>query len=277
MIRLTDFSFQNWQLAEGICYRDKPYEASYPEDGHALYAAIEETSYWFAHRNRILVERITNLVGSGPFFDIGGGNGIVARALIDAGTETVLVEPGPTGARNARDRGVTHVLCSSLEDAGFYPGSLPAAGIFDVLEHFEDDLGFLKILGQLIRPDGVLFVTVPAYDWLWSEEDEIAGHFRRYTLEGLRKLSARAGLQVRYASYFFATLPLPVFLLRTIPGKLGWRRTGEDQTVVREHSLDGKPGRQLIRSLLDWEYNRIRQGRVVTFGSSCLMILSRDL
>lgn len=53
--------------------------------------------------------------------------------------KVVLLEPGPDGVRNARRRGVRQVLRGTLEAAGFLPDSIPSAGLFDVLEHIEDD------------------------------------------------------------------------------------------------------------------------------------------
>jgi len=57
----------------------------------------------------------------------------------DAGLEVVLVEPGSAGAANARRRGIRHVVCAALEDAGFIPASLPAISLFDVVEHMKED------------------------------------------------------------------------------------------------------------------------------------------
>ena len=55
-------------------------------------------------------------------------------------------------------------------------------------------------------------MTVPAYGWLWSAEDEHAGHHRRYSLGRLDALLARCAFHVDYATYFFAPFTLPVFL-----------------------------------------------------------------
>ena len=38
-----------------------------------------------------------------------------------------------------------------------------------------------------MKENGRLYATVPSYSFLWSEEDILAGHFRRYTLKGLSK------------------------------------------------------------------------------------------
>ena len=71
---------------------------------------------------------------------------------------------------------------------------MAGAGLFDVLEHIPDDAGSLGGVHRLLAPGGGrLYLTVPAYPWLWSPEDELSGHCRRYTLAGLRRVVERAG------------------------------------------------------------------------------------
>src|SRR5689334_24870025 len=125
-------------------------DVSYPESGNDLCFAVEESSFWFRHRNNCIVEAVKSFPSAGAFFDVGGGNGYVALALQNAGFEVVLVEPGLSGARNALKRCVHHVVRATLEDAGFRPEVLCAVGLFDVIEHIEDDRGFLARIAELL-------------------------------------------------------------------------------------------------------------------------------
>ncbi|MBZ5581604.1 MAG: class I SAM-dependent methyltransferase [Acidobacteriia bacterium] len=163
------------------------------------------------------METIRRFPPSGAVFDIGGGNGYVALAIQESGFDVVVVEPGPDGARNARRRGIRSVICATVENAGFLDRSMAAAGLFDVLEHIEDDLGFLKSLARRLLAGGRLYLTVPAFSALWSQEDNDAGHYRRYTLRQLRNVLERAGLEAEYLTYFFACLPAPILLSRGAP------------------------------------------------------------
>ena len=82
--------------AQGIWQCSGIEEISYPNEGNNQCFEVEDHSFWFRHRNACIVELVKNFPpeGSGPIFDIGGGNGYVARGLMDAGWEVVLVEPG---------------------------------------------------------------------------------------------------------------------------------------------------------------------------------------
>ena len=254
---------------EGIWFSSAAASVSYPASGNESCFRIEENSFWFKHRNRCLVETIRRFPPSGAVFDIGGGNGYVALAIQESGFDVVVVEPGPDGARNARRRGIRSVICATVENAGFLDRSMAAAGLFDVLEHIEDDLGFLKSLARRLLAGGRLYLTVPAFSALWSQEDNDAGHYRRYTLRQLRNVLERAGLEAEYLTYFFAFLPAPILLSRALPYRLGIRRRRAGEADHR--ALAGMIG-SLLEGSLHRELARIRAGRKVVLGGSCLAV-----
>lgn len=264
----------NLELAEvGIWFSRTKSELSYPEEGNSLCYEIEEHSYWFQHRNRCIVEAVRHFPPPGPVFDVGGGNGFVSLALKQAGFSPVLVEPGVEGARNARKRGLEPVICATLEDAGFAKNSLPAVGLFDVLEHVKDDEGFLRTVRDLSKaPDGRLYVTVPAYQSLWSNEDRLAGHYRRYSAARLVGLLERLGFTTAFFTHIFAPLPLPIFLIRTIPSRLGIRRSLDFAQARGELSAPPSPLSRALSAALKVELRALRRGTRIPFGGSCLVV-----
>jgi SAM-dependent methyltransferase len=243
----------------------------YPEAGNQLCSAVEEASFWFRHRNRCILTLLSQYPPPGTFFDIGGGNGYVAQALERAGFETVLVEPGVGGVRTARQRGLAHVIHSTMADAEFHSNSLSAAGLFDVLEHLRDDLEFLGELRRLLMPGGRLYLTVPAYQFLWSSDDDFACHERRYALQDLTRKLERSRFRTLRATYFFALLPLPIFLLRTLPSRMGLRRNVSLSTTHREHATSSRLVKRLIDPALVVEAEWLRRGRKLPTGASCLV------
>lgn len=247
---------------------------SYPDEGNARCLALEEHSFWFRHRNECILAAMDLYPPAGAVFDIGGGNGFVASALQSAGREVVLVEPGPAGAVNARARGLRHVICATLESAGFGPHVAPAVGLFDVLEHIADDVGFLCRLRDVLMQGGRLYITVPAYRLLWSVEDDYAGHFRRYTLRTLVSALQRSGFTIDFATYIFALLPVPILLTRSLPSRLGIRRDVSLSTEQREHDPGGGPVRALLEWTLRRELHAVHGGRPLPFGGSCLVVAS---
>ncbi|WP_375761263.1 class I SAM-dependent methyltransferase [Corallococcus exercitus] len=261
-------------LEEGIwTAAERSAPISYPEDGHASCRQVEDASFWFQHRNRCITQAVQAWPPRGPLVDLGGGNGYVAAGLRDAGIPVVVVEPGLEGARQARARGLSPVVCATLEEAGFCPRSLPALGFFDVIEHVEDDARLLSVARELLEDGGRLYLTVPAFGWLWAEDDVVAGHFRRYTRGALCALLRRSGFAVDFASYLFAPLPLPLWLMRAVPSRLGLRSRAEVRARQEmEHGSRGGLAASALRAMLSVEQAWLRRGGALPLGTSLMMV-----
>ena len=246
-------------------------QLSFPDDGHGLLFRFEDESFWFAHRNACIAAALDRFEIDGLVLDVGGGNGVVSTALEKRGLRTVLLEPGPEGAVNARRRGLRSVVNATLEDAQFEAGTFAAAGAFDVVEHIADQEAILHEVHRVLRPGGVLCVTVPAYRWLWSSEDEVAGHHRRYTLQRLVDVLGRCGFEAKLQTYLFAPLTVPVFLMRSLPHRLHRRSDSAVVENATSHHTPSPVARRMMDTLLAPEVTRIKSGRAIPFGTSCLV------
>jgi SAM-dependent methyltransferase len=263
--------------ADGIWITHSVSAVSYPEEGNDACFSLEDDSFWFRHRNDCILAALKLFPPGGTFFDIGGGNGYVARAVQDNGWEVALIEPGPAGARNALRRGIQHVVCATLDDAGFLPETLPAIGMFDVVEHIADDHTFLSDIKRHLTPGGRLYLTVPAFQWLWSGEDVSAGHYRRYSIRTLSQVLQNAGFEIEFITCFFDFLPLPAFFLRALPYRLGLTRRPATlpATLAKarsEHEVKNGPLKRMLDRLMERELNRIKARRSFSFGGSCLAV-----
>lgn len=243
----------------------------YPEEGTELTHEVEETSFWFRHRNKVLLALFERHPCEGRLWDIGGGNGFQAAAIQEAGFDVVFVEPSLQGCRNARKRGVRHVVQSTLEAVAPPEGRLDAVSFFDVLEHLENPAGLLRGAFRALRPGGRVYATVPAFDWLWSDEDDYADHQRRYTRRALSALLGDAGFRVGDSTYFFQCLLLPVAIMRALPYRLGRR---QETMNAAEHQPGGR-WLKILESLLAREEAALRGGRSLPFGTSVLCVATR--
>lgn len=244
-------------------------QPSYPAEGNDFCLGVEEESFWFAHRNRAITAAVRrHPPADGPVFDVGAGNGFVAAALEHAGFPTVAIEPNAAGAANAVGRGVERVVCGSLPSRVFREGTAGAIGLFDVIEHVEDDRGFLASLRPYLRERGRLYITTPAYRWLWSENDARSGHFRRYTLKTLDRVLGEAGYHAEYATYIFWALPLPILLFRTLCTRDGSSATRSQS----QHKAGSALLRRVAESCFVLETQWIARGMRIPFGGSCLVV-----
>lgn len=274
-VDITEVTSNLVQNTEGIWVSRELRDISYPTSGNELCYSVEETSFWFQHRNQVITQLVQQHSSGKSFFDIGGGNGCVSHALQQSEVDVVLVEPGPVGAVNARTRGIQTVVQSTFEDAGFAAGSMPSAGIFDVLEHIEADEQFLQSLHYYLEPEGCLYITVPAYQFLWANDDDHAGHYRRYTTTSLEARLTAAGFQIIYSSYLFAFLVPPIFLFRSLPSRMGLRKAPSLTTTQKEHSQGKGLAAKLVGQCLQWESGRIEKQKKIPFGSSCIAVAQK--
>ena len=276
MIQISQIADNIEKATDGIYYSKHNAQLSYPEDGNSISFQLEENSFWFQHRNEVILACLNYEKEKKVFFDIGGGNGFVSLRLQNEKFNVTLIEPGIQGAKAAKRRGVDQVICSTFEDAGLTHNSMESAGMFDVIEHIEDDFEFLSSLYKLIQTEGKIYISVPAFQMLWSEEDIDAGHFRRYTLKSAEKVLLKAGFKPIYSTYFFSPLVLPIFLFRSIPSRLGLKRKTHDlKKYQREHKQRKGLVDKVLSFIWQWELKRISKRKKITFGSSCLIVAQK--
>lgn len=276
MVKVQELSDHLSLTPEGIWTSQRVDAIHWPEEGHSVTQECDKDSIWFQHRNHCLLEILKLFPPRGPLLDIGGGNGSVSEALLQAGHETLLLEPTLTGIRHAYKRKIQNLIHASFEEAHFKEGSLTAAGLFDVLEHIEQDVNFLKKIRETLTSQGMLYLTVPAHPMLWSSKDEYVGHYRRYTPNHLKQVLNAAGFDLSYFTYYFSILFLPAILIKTLPRKLGFKKTYSTETHKKEHSaMSSSVFRMMAAPFLEWEIHRIRNGRTIPFGYSCLAVAQK--
>ena len=134
---------------------------------------------------------------------------------------------------------LTNVYNVVFQKFDFTEKTVKAVGLFDVLEHIDDDVDFLVQLKSALPPGSLIYITVPAHMYLWSDVDNYGGHFRRYDREMAEQLSKKTKLEIVYFSYFFMYVPVITYLVRRIPYKLRGKRT--DATILITESENHQP------------------------------------
>ncbi|MHA1519435.1 MAG: class I SAM-dependent methyltransferase [Promethearchaeota archaeon] len=86
-------------------------------------------------------------------------------------------------------------LVSVLEQMALKKESFDLVSALDVLEHVKDDNGAIQEMYRILKPGGILLISVPHRMKFYSYQDTIIGHYRRYELFQLRLLIENHNMQ----------------------------------------------------------------------------------
>lgn len=166
---------------------------------------LEAEHWWFVARRKViaaLVGRNLSHQERATILEAGCGSGGNLQMLAQFGQVDAFEYDGPAREAAKAKSGLDIQFGALPMDLPFDDRRYDLIGLFDVLEHVEADTASLAALGRRLSETGVILVTVPAFPFLWSRHDERHHHFRRYTRASLAEVAAKAGLRVRYSSYF---------------------------------------------------------------------------
>lgn len=175
---------------------------------------IEETHWWHSARRAIVLDWIRNRYAGRDdlvILDAGCGTGHLLQQLRTLG-HAEGVDISDEALDFCRKRGLDNVRKADVNDLPFAGDTFDMVTALDVIEHLDDDVGALREFRRVLKPGGRAFIFVPAHRWLWSLQDEVSHHRRRYTDATLRAAIEGAGLTVERQSYV-STFLLPVIFL----------------------------------------------------------------
>ena len=169
--------------------------------------------------NLHLLEQVLAFAGSSrSVLDFGAGTGRLAASLAAQGFDVTCVEPDP--ALRARLSHANLASVSALGELG--ERRFDYAVSMNVLEHIPDDAAVARALHDRLAPAGRCLIYVPAFPMLWTANDTLVGHQRRYRRAGLSRLFRDAGFTVDDVRYVDS-----LGFLATLAYRLGGRADGQ--------------------------------------------------
>lgn len=182
----------------------------------ARYHEVGNSYWWLAGKYEIIMDCIARVVPQGSnlaVLDAGCGPGNMLDRLSSRGTVTGTDLSLPALSFCA-SRGYTRVTLSRLDTLALKSRTFDLVTAIDVLEHIPDDAAGLREIHRVLRPGGTVVITVPAFEVLWGDHDDIYGHFRRYRVSQVAALMTAAGFEVVKLSYFQPLYFLPLLAFR---------------------------------------------------------------
>lgn len=186
-------------------------------EAYEIMDCLARHHWWYRARLEILTDILARFgKKGGRLLDFGSGTGVYAAALRDAGYDVTAADTSELALEGCRTKGLPTM---DLRAEKPLTGDFDMVLLGDVLEHVEDEAVLLDELAAAIRPGGLMFLTVPAYDFMWSGEDFISGHVRRYRKARLLEVLRRAGVTPVWCSYF-NTFLLPAIVVAVLAKRL---------------------------------------------------------
>lgn len=244
----------------------------------------EDRHAWFAGRTRAILKYLDlEMEPARPgqprvVLDIGSGAGNMAHHLAHYG-QVIGLDDNPRPLTVAAQRALT-VCQSGGEVLPFGDGSFDLVALLDTVEHIPHELGVFAECCRVLKPGGKLIVTVPAFMELWSYNDEINNHQRRYTIPELHQKLELSGFTVRrisYNNFFLFPLIAGIRMLRPHNPDLASPHLTDDEEVYQvEMEPIPEPANTVLHGI-GWLEAEMLTGLRLPFGTSIICVAAKPL
>lgn len=228
---------------------------------------LEDAYWWFVGRRRLAIGLLKKFLKSkGPkpeILDLGCGTGVIATEL-SRWSDTIGLDFSEKALAYCQSRGLTKLIQARGENLPLESNTVDGVLALDIFEHIEDDVAAFRESFRVLRPGGILVLSVPAFKALWGPHDVALMHFRRYRRPEVVERLRSVGFRIDRASYSVFFL-FPIVVLIRILEKM---KRGEAKA-----SLPATPGwlnRALI-GLQNVEANLIAS-TALPWGSSVIAV-----
>lgn len=180
---------------------------------------IDQGKHWYYQSKKIPLHQYFSALsknGIQNIIDIGAGTGFFSKDLFQ-------YFPNQIHQIQCVDTGYDEPYCIEHSNSSIkYTNTLNESFdhslvvLMDVLEHIEDEDAFLKSILSKENGHNFFFLTVPAFQVLWSGHDDYLLHYRRYTIASLKKVLIRNGFKIDRMYYMYGSLFPLVWLRRKL-------------------------------------------------------------
>ena len=246
---------------------------------------IEDRHFWFRARQAIVSALTEQITAYFPqeyrVMEIGCGAGNLLRILESTCHNGVVfgLDLFWEGLAFAQQRVSAGLIQARAECMPFCTNQFDLIGMFDVLEHLENDEDILSSIQQILKPGGKLLLTVPAHSDLWSSFDLIVHHQRRYEPSNLTAKLIKSGFSIEYMSECMQALYPLAKLRRKAPILLEPLSEDEEKKTRKWFSqeLAILPVlNEIAFQILKMELKQIKERKLIEKGTSIIAIARKD-
>ena len=193
---------------------------------------IENNHWWHQHKRKLVHQLIEKYSSKpGKVLDVGAGTGKLLYELKIKGWQIDGIDGDYEAIKYCKQRRVKISQHDVKKRLPFKTNSFELVTALDVLEHVKDDKKLLVELKRVVKSKGMIIITVPAYQWLFSYWDKMLKHFRRYTKGDLVKLGKQSRLKLKLISYYSSFFLVPAIMVRLLKSKKANQAKSDFQTT----------------------------------------------
>ncbi len=185
---------------------------------YTQFLELERDHWWFRGRRKVYLDLLAHELGAERperVLDLGCGMGGFLDGLSEFSGSVFPSDISVESLARCTDRGHPGGVVASGYALPYADASFDLVCMFDAIEHTEDDHAVMLEVARVLRPGGRCFLSVPAYPFLYANNDRVAQHYRRYTRSSIADVFTSAGLEVErntHTNVFLFPLILPAVL-----------------------------------------------------------------
>jgi len=233
---------------------------------------LQKGHWWYRGRRFIVKTLFNKYVGeqktTDSFLDVGCGTG-EGSFIVDNPSQLIGIDESKEALSLAKGKGYSALYEGRADTLPFLNASFSGILAMDVLEHVTNDGAVLEECFRVAAPGALLFLTVPAFLWLWSRHDEIVGHKRRYTKDELVQKVENAGFEVLFASYKVMFL-FPIAVLFCLVEKTSAKHISKFFPIPKVLNA-------FFFSIVAFESMLFRFGLRLPFGTSLVLVARKNV
>jgi len=187
------------------------------ESYRSKYLSLENYHWWFKARRDMIFKLLKRENKNSHILDAGCSGGALVTYLHKKNFKHIYgIDIDHKSIEHCNNNGLDNVFLMNCTELMFDDESFDIVICSDVLEHVSNDVTALKEFNRVLKPNGIIILFVPAFNFLWSVHDQTNRHYRRYVSNDLICKLRANGFKIEKSTYWNVILFMPILIMRKL-------------------------------------------------------------